>query len=141
MKRELREKDTVKKKTALKFFTAAAVLAAGGIALAPGASASASSSSCAPGKVCIYEDINFHGGYKFFNKGTNVSTFNTLEQVFSNGLLTNDKISSIVNNTNRYITVYSEANFRGHYLRIPPHKRLNDLRRYGLNDAISSLDG
>jgi Peptidase inhibitor family I36 len=131
----------VKKKTVLKFFTAAAVLVAGGIALAPGASASASSSPCAPHKVCIYENTNFHGGYKYLKNGADISTFNTLEHVFNNGLLTNDKISSIINNTNRYITVYSEAGFRGRYLRIPPHRSLNDLRRYGLNDAISSLNG
>jgi hypothetical protein len=131
----------VKKKIALKFFTAAAVLVAGGVALAPGASASASSSPCASHRVCIYENTNFHGGHKYFNSGADVSTFNTLEHVFSNGLLTNDKISSLINNTNRYITVYSEANFRGRYLRIPPHRSLKDLRKYGLNDAISSLNG
>jgi hypothetical protein len=127
------------KKTALKIFAAAAVMVAGGIALSP--TASASSSPCPHDRICIFENANFHGGYKFYYRGTDVSTFNTLEQVFSNRVLTNDKISSIINNTKRRITFYSEAGFKGRYLRIAPHGQVNNLNRYHFNDTISSLNG
>lgn len=128
------------KKNALKVLAAVAVAAAGGVALSPAASASTASSPCPHNLICIFENAGFHGGYKFYHRGTNVSTFNTLEQVFSNRVLTNDKISSIVNNTNRWITFYSEAGFKGRYLRVAPHAYVKDLDSYHFNDVISSLD-
>lgn len=127
------------KKTVLKMFAAAAIVVAGGVVLSP--AASASSSPCPHDRICIFENADFHGGYKYYYRGTDVSTFNTLEQVFSDHVLTNDKISSIINNTNRPVTFYSEAGFRGHYLRIAPWGSVNDLNRYHFNDAISSLNG
>ncbi|MBF8188521.1 peptidase inhibitor family I36 protein [Nonomuraea sp. K274] len=129
----------MKKTIVLKMFAAAAVMVTGGIVLSP--AASASSSPCPHNRICIFENAGFHGGHKSYNRGTDVLTFNTLEQVFSDRVLTNDKISSVINNTNRRITFYSEAGCKGRYLRIPPYTQVRDLNRYHFNDTISSLRG
>jgi hypothetical protein len=136
----IKRESTVMKKTVVKMF-AAAVMVTGGIALSPAASASATSLPCPENYICIFENANYHGGYKNYHGGTNVRTFNTLEQVFSNGVLTNDKISSIINKTHHRITFYSEAGFHGRYLRIRPYSTVNNLNRYHFNDTISSLNG
>ncbi len=78
--------------------------------------------------VCFYRDINFGGQYFCAPAGA------TAEQVPA-GM--NDQISSIRVFGNAGVTVYRGAGFQGESRRFDSD--MNDLRRAGLNDRISSF--
>jgi hypothetical protein len=102
---------------------------AAGLAVATSASAQTWGRPSVPQSgACFYEHMNFEGRYFCYRSGTS-------NDDVPRGL--NNEISSIRIFGDAQVVVYRDGNFRGasrHF-----ESSVNDLRREGLNDRISSL--
>lgn len=103
-------------------------------------------SSCPSGKLCLYGDANFSGPVKVFSSGSAAS----LKSYHYDGTNTavDNTASSVINNTEKAIFLYSNSNFTGPYVPVGYHGgSISDLSHAivggsekNLNDAISSFN-
>ncbi|TXS66104.1 hypothetical protein EAO69_30245 [Streptomyces sp. me109] len=125
--------------------TTAGLLAVGGIAIgAPSASAAA---TCPQTKLCVYENYGFTGSMAIIEglsqPRSKVTDFRSLH--FYNGTPVNDRISSVVNNTNTTVLLFvgigASTEGSGESVLFYPGARisLSDSRSLAsLNDTFSS---
>jgi hypothetical protein len=105
------------------------------VGLTTGAPAASASSSC----VNLWEDTIYGGRSGCFNPWSG-SNYTTLLLSGSSGTVrANDRVSSIYNGTRYQMCFYSDINFRGRYLILPPGAAVKyQLPYMNLNDQISS---
>lgn len=114
---------------------ASVVVSVGVLVIDSGHAGAATLSGCPINMVCAWQNANFSGGVIRFVSGDGDPDFGTSRDTFSNGVLVQDNISSIVNNTSRHYNFYVDANYKGAYDSFNPHTQLAQAVP---NDAMSS---
>ncbi|MFJ8859623.1 peptidase inhibitor family I36 protein [Streptomyces sp. NPDC102451] len=106
-----------------------AVLAATAVLAGPGtASADDPMGSCMAGKVCLYDGHNNTGDILQLGAADNRNI----------GAAWNDRAGSLWNRTDRFVCVWTDENFRGHYWGIGPGKIQELLFEY--DNAVTSIE-
>ncbi|MFJ9562777.1 peptidase inhibitor family I36 protein [Streptomyces fuscichromogenes] len=97
-----------------------------GVSLTAAPSASATSSDCPSNYICAFENENFTG--RMVGNTGNVSNI---------GDYMNDRTTSIVNNTDRVVCFYDNADYDGSLTDANPHVAIPNIGSYA-NDRITS---
>ncbi|MFJ3762844.1 peptidase inhibitor family I36 protein [Streptomyces sp. NPDC090080] len=105
--------------------------------LSVGAPEADAAAACPANAVCFYESADFHGSMYQLPASGHASDF--LKARFYNGTGVNDRVSSIINNTNYKVHIYKDvhyANQLGYGLKA--HGNIPNLDWVYYNDMISS---
>jgi hypothetical protein len=90
-----------------------------------------------PGRAYFYRHTGYNGGVA--SRADDDSTFTN--NTFSDGSPMNDNVSSVSNQTGRWILVYNDSNYGGWRMCIGPGGRVFDMGHYGgANDDASAVD-
>jgi len=116
----------MKKKTLTRGLLAAAVLA-GGVAAAVPVGAQTGTQGCPLGALCLYEDIAFGGPLVILTRNSSYV-----------GDDINNRASSVFNNTDLPVILYSERDFAGFSICLLSGMGFGNLDTVGLDNTISS---
>jgi len=102
--------------------------------------ASAAQSQCSANRLCVWQDDGFTDGFKSFGNGTNSDNWNDFN--FDNGADLNDRASSVINSTDRWVALYQHDEGAGFMLCIAPGAGSRRLADYKLDpsDFIPPVD-
>jgi hypothetical protein len=93
----------------------------------PGTTLAQVPTSCAPGQVCLYDNVGYGGAVSRYT--SNASSLGGAD----------NRASSAYNATSQAVRLYDGNNFAGANICLNPNTGIDNLVNFGLNDAISSV--
>jgi len=89
---------------------------------------------CDPEGIIVYRDDGWRGGrYVFSGSDANYES-NDFEGTSTD---IGDKVSSVFNNTDRWVAFFEHDTYQGDAVCVAPRTRVNDLGDYNLNHAVN----